>query len=401
MEEKIPEVVSASALEAMTRADIDMQIATAHKWPRDIQKAMKSAIVQATSSEDVADEMVYSLPRAGKEISGPSVRLAEVLVGCWQNLRLAARVMSVGEREVTAGAVAHDLETNNAISIEVSRRIVDKKGQRFPDDLVILTENAAMAIAFRNAVLKIIPRAFWQRVFDESVMCIQNGKTSIAQRRAKAIEFLMARGIPSDAILKYIDKGKVTEITGEDLVKLRGAINAAREGGIDLKEEFGIVAPTAQPKAAPAPVAKEAPKAEPVEEAAARTAKYAAPEMAPQPEEPKTEPAERPAAMAKEAAAMLPTAPSAPKAFAPKAAAPAGAAAPTPDNTKLQLWKVWTEIRNRITAKQLKIIRERAEVSLISFAIPEEKIAAIVAAAKELLEAETAGDMLPDEGATA
>lgn len=396
MEEKIPEVVSASALEAMTRADIDMQIATAHKWPRDIQKAMKSAIVQATSSEDIADEMVYSLPRAGKEISGPSVRLAEVLVGCWQNLRLAARVMSVGEREVTAGAVAHDLETNNAISIEVSRRIVDKKGQRFPDDLIILTENAAMAIAFRNAVLKIIPRAFWQRVYDESVLCIQNGKASIAQRRAKAIEFLMARGIPSDAMLRYLERGKVTEITGEDLVKLRGVINAAREGNVDLKEEFGIVAPIAVAKAAPQPVAKAREEAPPQAPAPIKKPPVEAPPPPPDPEPeereqpPDSAPEPTPADKAKEAAAMLP----------PKTPTPM-TKPPVADSPKLELWKIWTKLREKISAKQLKVIRQQAEVDYISFAIPEEKLAALVAGAKEMLEEATQGELLPDEGASA
>ena len=45
-------------------------------------------------------------------------------------------------------------------SAEVRKRIIDKNGNRYSEDMVITTSNAAIAIARRNAIFSIIPRAF-------------------------------------------------------------------------------------------------------------------------------------------------------------------------------------------------------------------------------------------------
>ena len=63
------------------------------------------------------------------------------------------------DKYVSAIAVALDLETNLGIEIEVRRKILDKHGNRFSEDMIHTTGLAAVAVAYRNAVLRIIPRA--------------------------------------------------------------------------------------------------------------------------------------------------------------------------------------------------------------------------------------------------
>jgi hypothetical protein len=59
--------------------------------------------------------MFYKLPRGGKKIEGPSVRMAEVVAYSWGNLRVDARIATGGAKTVTAVGTAFDLERNVAV----------------------------------------------------------------------------------------------------------------------------------------------------------------------------------------------------------------------------------------------------------------------------------------------
>lgn len=62
------EVISEGTLEQITRGEIDMQIATAKKYPRSISKFKAKALEMATLDEETAESCFYNLPREGKEI---------------------------------------------------------------------------------------------------------------------------------------------------------------------------------------------------------------------------------------------------------------------------------------------------------------------------------------------
>src|SRR5687768_1964965 len=121
----------------LAKAEIDQQIATARAYPRSITKATQNILALATLDEGAAKECMYALPRAGKAILGPSIRLAEIVGGQWGNNRVAARVVAVNRQEkyVEAEGVFHDLETNAAVKSVVRRRIVDSKGRVYTDDM--------------------------------------------------------------------------------------------------------------------------------------------------------------------------------------------------------------------------------------------------------------------------
>ena len=142
-----------------TRAEVDIQVATAKRFPRSIKAFNRQAMEMATFNEDVAAGCIYALPRGGKPIEGPSVRLAEIVLAAWGNVRADARVIDVGAKEITAEGMCWDLEKNIAIRVQVKRRITDKNGSRYNDDMIVVTGNAACSIALRNAVFKVIPMA--------------------------------------------------------------------------------------------------------------------------------------------------------------------------------------------------------------------------------------------------
>ena len=123
----------------LTRAEVDQQVATSRAMPRSIDRAVKNILSLATMDRESAAECIYALPRGGKPIRGPSIRMAEIIASQWGNCRTGARVVHVdrAEKFVEAEGVFHDLETNMATTARVRRRISDKQGRVLTDDMIL------------------------------------------------------------------------------------------------------------------------------------------------------------------------------------------------------------------------------------------------------------------------
>jgi len=227
------------ALHAMARADIDQQIATAHAYPRSIQKFIGEASDMATVNEEIAAGCIYALPRDGKTIEGPSARLAEIAAYAWGNCRVGARVIGEDQEFVIAEGVFHDLQKNVAIRFEVKRRITDRNGRKFKPDMVAVTGNAAASIALRNAVFKGIPKAYWNEAYNAARKVVVGDSKTLANRRADAIAYLQKFGATEAQVLAKLGRTGVQDITGEDLVTLRGLVTALKDGDTTVEETFG------------------------------------------------------------------------------------------------------------------------------------------------------------------
>ena len=138
-----------SAIYLVTKAEIDTQIATAKAFPRSMGVFLKKAESMAIVTQDVAASCNYSVSRSGKKIEGPSVRLAEIVCAAYGNLRYGSRVIMNDGKTITAQGICHDLENNNCATVEVKRRMTNKDGKTFSEDMQVVTGNAACAIAFR------------------------------------------------------------------------------------------------------------------------------------------------------------------------------------------------------------------------------------------------------------
>jgi hypothetical protein len=238
--EELIEVSAAVDTLAISKAEIDLQIATAKSYPRSLTQFQKSAMEMVTYSREAAEKMFYVLPRGGKMIEGPSVRLAEIIGQNWRNCRIGARVLGNDDRTVTSQGVFHDLETNVAISFEIKRRITRKDGTRYDDDMIGVTGAAAAGIAFRNAVLKGIPKLFWQPLYEKAMQTARGDDKDIAPRRKAALEEFSKMGVPEAAVLKVLGVTGTSKIGPDQLVTLRGIFNAIREGSTTPVEAFDL-----------------------------------------------------------------------------------------------------------------------------------------------------------------
>lgn len=235
---EVMQVSNAESLAALTRSEIDVQIATAKQYPRNLAKVLGNIETLATMDEEVAGSCFYTLRRQGKVIEGASVRMAEIIASSWGNLRVQARIVGNDGKMITAQGVCHDLESNYAVSAEVKRRITDKNGHTFSEDMQVVTGNAACAIAMRNALFKVVPAALVKKVIDKAKKVSLGESMTLEKSRAKMLQYFKTIGVEEKQILDYLSIEKVDEINIDMVVELRGLANAIKEGTTTAKEAF-------------------------------------------------------------------------------------------------------------------------------------------------------------------
>lgn len=246
-------VPEASMAALLSKSELDQQIITARAHPRSIKRFFNEAMELATLNERVAEQCIYSVPRDGKVITGPSSRLAEIVANAWGNNRTGARVVDEGAEFITAQGVFHDLEKNAAITFEVRRRITGKNGRRFSPDMIAVTGAAACSIAHRNAVFKAIPKALWSEIEEAARQVAIGDVKTLANRRAAAMGAFQHYGVKPEQIFAVLEVGGLPDITLDHLGVLRGMLTALKDGELTPEEMFPAskpAAPTAEPKRA-------------------------------------------------------------------------------------------------------------------------------------------------------
>jgi hypothetical protein len=218
--------------------EVDVQIATAKKYPRSVKAVLSEAQSMACLDDATAASMAYALPRAGKTIEGPSVRLAEIMASAWGNLRVDTKIIDADATHVTGEAMCWDLEKNVAIRWQVKRRITDKYGKRYNDDMIVVTGNAASAIAFRNAVFKVIPGSYVKQILASARKVALGDAKNLSVTRQEAIAVFARFGITEDRILATLGRASLEDVDIDDVAKLRGFFTSIRDENADVQEIF-------------------------------------------------------------------------------------------------------------------------------------------------------------------
>lgn len=237
---EIIEVKQADMLAAINRSEVDVQIATAKQYPRDIQKSLNLIQTLATLDEETAGDCFYTLRRGNGQqvIEGLSVRFAEIIACAWGNLRVQARIIGNDGKTITAQGVCHDLERNYAASAEVKRRITNKDGKTYNEDMQVMAGNAACAIAFRNAVLKVVPKSVTKRIIDQVKQVAIGQAMDLETSRNKMIAYFARLGVNQSALFTYLGVKRVEDIDAQMIFELRGLANALKEGTTTIAETF-------------------------------------------------------------------------------------------------------------------------------------------------------------------
>lgn len=232
-------------LDELERANVDVQVSTAKRYPRDMRRSVNNSIVMATMNEEVARSCGYALPRGGKPVTGPSVHLAKIIVSNWGNMRTEAKVVQITDKQVISRGTAWDLENNVASAFEVRRSIVDKYGKRYSDDMITVTGNAANAIAYRNAVFAVIPKSITDRIYRAAQQFITGDLSDndvLLKKRTKIFaDFKNTYGIDENTVVKICGKNTDQQIGADEIALLVGLLQSLKDGDTTVDEVLDYV----------------------------------------------------------------------------------------------------------------------------------------------------------------
>ncbi len=240
-----------NALEAITRSEVAMQLDAAHRYPRSVTRFYKEAKSLVTANEEIAAACFYSIPRDGKMVTGPSIRLAEIAASSWGNMHVGARCIDENDREVTAQGVAWDLQTNLRVTVEVGRGILTKNGRTFSDSMIQTTKLAAISIALRNAVFRVIPRAYINALEQAARACAVGDEKTLVERRDASLAHFSKMGLTPERVFARLGIDGPADFTLEHLSTLIGLNTALKQGDTTLDEAFPSVAPAPVPEGTP------------------------------------------------------------------------------------------------------------------------------------------------------
>jgi hypothetical protein len=292
----------------LARAELDMNIVTARQYPRSYVRAMNNILNLVTMDEESAQECVYALPRGDKPITGPSIRFAEIVASQWGNCHIGSRVVAVDliDKVVIAEGVFWDLETGMKRVAQVRRRITDKKGKLFNDDMIVVTGNAAASVALREAVLKGVPKAIWRKAFDTARNVIAGDVKTLRVRRDEAVKAFAVYGVKPEMICSVLDVDGIEEIGLDEIATLITMFKDIKSGEAQAETFF----PDLAGKPRPSKVSeRQMPEPKPADQAKVdppKTEEKPAPKADPKPVHADTLAQAKPAAQAAQQAETLP-----------------------------------------------------------------------------------------------
>ncbi len=258
----VPEVVTGSALERIERATVDVQIATAHQYPRSMAVFKKRAMEMVTLDEETAQSCIYRRP-VGKDKSGrpeyaegKSIRMAEIVGACYGNIRVGSILVEQTPRYVKARGVAHDLESNFAASSEVVESTVDRNGNPYSERMRMVVAKATLAKARRDATFQVIPGALCKSLEDAARTTAIGTTATLGKRRTLVLDWINKAGVEQDRVWKALGIKGADDIGLKELETLTGIRTAIKDGDTTIDEAFprqAVTMPKETPPATPQP----------------------------------------------------------------------------------------------------------------------------------------------------
>lgn len=235
----------------ITRAmgEIQSMMVIAKRFPRDTQAAEKR-ILDACKRVKLAEQSQYLYPRAGGQVSGPSIRLAEVIAQNYGNLDVGIveleRDTKSGESNVMAYAL--DLETNyKQTKIFTVRHVRDtKSGQKKLSDERDIYEMVGNlgARRLRACILGVIPGDVVEAAIEQcnKTMSDKDSKP-MKERLNDMVEAFLNVGVSKEMLEKRVGHKLTVEGTSEtELVTLRKIFLAIRDGMGGIDQYFEVAA---------------------------------------------------------------------------------------------------------------------------------------------------------------
>jgi hypothetical protein len=235
------EIVTPTALEAIQRAEVDIAITTAKRYPRDIARSIKTCRELALRNEQIAGRCNFAVPRAGKKVIGPSVHFARIVAYSWGNASALSRVVGCDHDNAHIQGVFHDLQTNLRIGVEMDWPVQpphDPTPERWKDQMT-LAKRAGAAVGLRVAIFNVIPMVLFNGIADEAKVVAAGDAKTFEERRNAAIAECKKLGVTQGMIYRALERNGIEAITTDDLIYLHGLLTSIADNTMTVFEAFG------------------------------------------------------------------------------------------------------------------------------------------------------------------
>lgn len=252
LKQSLPAVQPMAAIQTTNgryNQEIQGMVLMAKQYPRD-QFVAYQRIKQACERKSLAMIASYEYPRGGQKVTGPSIRLAEVVAQNWGNMTYGVTELEQKKGESTCMAYAWDLETNvrSEKIFTVKHKRSTKKGLQILDDSRDIYELVANMGARRQraCILAVIPKDVVDAAVEECDRTLAGKNTEpIIDRLKKMFNKFKSFGVTREMIENKIGV-KVDSFTEKDVLALIKVFNSLKDGmgkREDFFEEEKVVTP--------------------------------------------------------------------------------------------------------------------------------------------------------------
>lgn len=243
----IEKSVSVEAANARQIEEVKAQIFMAKQFPRDQQVAFNN-IMNACKRKKVAEEAEYEFPKGGSKVTGPTIRLAEVLAQNWGNMDVGLVELEQRNGASQVLSYAWDLETNTRVQMTFTVRHERKaKGRvnQLEDPRDIYEMVAGQGARRRRAcILAVIPGDIVEAAIAQCRKTLIDSYTEpLSDRVRKALQqFDEKYSVSPEAVEKYIGCS-IEAFTENDYLRLGNVWRSLRDNMAKREDYFEIPKP--------------------------------------------------------------------------------------------------------------------------------------------------------------
>lgn len=224
-------------------AEAQGKLLIAKRFPRNQVESYQNAM-NACKRPSLAEKAIYSYPKGGQTVSGPSIRLAEELARCWGNIDFGIKELSQKDGESEMQAYCWDTETNTISSqtFVVPHVIDTRTGQKkLTTTRDIYENNANMAgRRLRARILAVLPPDLVEDAVRECRKTLA-GKNDqpIEDRIKKMVMAFQKFGVKPETIEKRLGRS-IDTMTAEDVSEFVGIFNSLKDGNSSIQDWFDV-----------------------------------------------------------------------------------------------------------------------------------------------------------------
>jgi hypothetical protein len=228
-------------------AEVQARMIVARNFPRDPLHAM-DMILQDCTRPTLAEKALYNYARAGTEITGPTIRLAEAIAQRWGNLASGIKELSRHNGYSECVAYAWDLETGYYDERQFQvRHWRDTKGGGYQlndeRDIYELTANLGQRRK-RAVLLTVIPGDVVEAALDACEKTLHAKADTSPEAIRKMLEVFAAMGVSRAQIETRIQR-RVETIRPAQVIQLRKIYNSISDGMSEIGDWFEVGPATA------------------------------------------------------------------------------------------------------------------------------------------------------------